>query len=329
MKKEHVIGVDVSKLTLDLVFHHNGRHLVIDNKTKGFRAFLRQVQEDGIDKQNCLVVMEHTGLYSAPFERYLAQQGIPYSKVSGLEIKLTQGIVRAKNDKIDARKIAAYGDLHQKKIAIAIPSARLDLLKKLLNLRERLVAEKAGYQTSLKEEKTFLNLPSSSRLFKTQEKLIAVLEKEILQMEKEIEAVLNEDENIEKNYKLIRSVVGVGLVMASFMIAYTDNFNKFKSARKFASYSGVAPFPFQSGISIRGKTKVNPLANKRAKTLLDLCAKSSIVHDQELRAFYLRKVESGKEKMKVINAVRNKILSRIFAVVKRGTPFEKNYQLAS
>ena len=329
MKKEHVIGVDVSKLTLDLVFHNSGRHLVIENNLKGFKTFLGQLHQEGIDKQSCLVVMEHTGLYSAPLERFLAKQEIKYSKVSGLEIKLSQGIVRGKNDKIDAKKIAAYGDLHQEKLAVIIPSARLELLKKLLNLRERLVAEKAGYQTSLKEEKAFLNLPSSSRLFKTQEKLIAVLEKEILQMELETETVLKEDESLENNYTLVKSVIGVGLVMASFMIVYTNNFTKFTHSRKFASYSGVAPFPYQSGTSIRGKTKVNHLANKRAKTLLDLCAKSAIVHDQEIRVYYLRKVESGKEKMKIINAVRNKILARMFAVVKRGTPFEKNYLLAS
>lgn len=328
MKKEHVIGVDVSKLTLDLVFHSNGRHLNIENNPKGFKLFLKQLLKDGFVKEDCFVLMEHTGLYSAPFERFLAGEQVAFSKISGLQIKLSQGIVRGKTDKIDARKIATYGHQHKETIQEFNIPREIEHLKKLLNLRERLVAERAGFKVSLQEEKAFMDLPSASRIFKTQQKLIKVLDQEIEELETEIETVLSSEKSMEKNYKLLKSIIGVGMVVASYMIVYTDNFLKFHTSRQFASYSGVAPFPYQSGTSVRGKTKVNHMANKRAKTLLDLAAKSALVNDQELRAYYLRKVEEGKEKMKVVNAIRNKLLARMFAVIKRGTPFDKNYQHA-
>ncbi|MBO9594530.1 MAG: hypothetical protein J7599_16625 [Niabella sp.] len=61
------------------------------------------------------------------------------------------------------------------------------------------------------------------------------------------------------------------------------------------------------------------------KAILDLAAKSAIQHDKELRQYYLKRVEIGKPKMSTINIVRNKIIYRMFAVIKRQTPFVENY----
>ena len=105
------------------------------------------------------------------------------------------------------------------------------------------------------------------------------------------------------------------------MIAYTSAFTKFKNARKFASYCGIAPFPNSSGTSIRGRSKVSNLANKKIKSLLDLCAKVAIQYNSEMKLFYNRRVEKGKNKMSTINIVRNKLVARIFAVIERKTPY--------
>jgi hypothetical protein len=67
------------------------------------------------------------------------------------------------------------------------------------------------------------------------------------------------------------------------------------------------------------------LANKKIKTLLNLAARAAITAKGELREYYLRKVAQGKNKMSVLNAIRNKIIQRIFSVIKRGTPYQKNY----
>ncbi|MEM9686749.1 MAG: IS110 family transposase, partial [Bacteroidota bacterium] len=61
----------------------------------------------------------------------------------------------------------------------------------------------------------------------------------------------------------------------------------------------------------------------------DLCAKSAIQHDKQLKAYYQGKVTQGKPKMSVINAVRNKIMVRVFAVVKRKSPFVDTYKFAA
>ncbi|MCB0503242.1 MAG: IS110 family transposase, partial [Bacteroidetes bacterium] len=63
------------------------------------------------------------------------------------------------------------------------------------------------------------------------------------------------------------------------------------------------------------------LANKKMKTLLDLCAKSAIKHNNEIKQYYERRIGQDKNKRSTINIVRNKLLARMFAVVQRGTPY--------
>lgn len=105
------------------------------------------------------------------------------------------------------------------------------------------------------------------------------------------------------------------------MIVFTEGFTKFDSWRKFASYCGIAPFPKTSGSSIRGRTKVSHLANKKLKSLLSLCAKSSIQYNEERKLYYQKRIDLGKNKMSTINIIRNKILARIFAVINRKSPY--------
>ncbi len=147
-------------------------------------------------------------------------------------------------------------------------------------------------------------------------------------MTKQIDKIeINLDEIIKVNYKLkkqfdlITTIKGVGPQTALFIIAFTDGFNRFDSWRKFASYCGIAPFPYTSRTSKRGKTKVSNLANKKLKSLLDMCAKSAIQSNQEMKIFYERRITLGKSKMSTLNIIRNKLLSRIFAVINRQTPY--------
>jgi transposase len=126
--------------------------------------------------------------------------------------------------------------------------------------------------------------------------------------------------NTKKGYSKLFSWVakstGCLLEKALFCFEHTGMYSY-----ALASYAGVAPFPYTSGISIKGKTKVSSLANMRLKSLLSACAVSAIRYDPEMRIYYKRRTATGKHKMNIINAVRNKLLARVFAVVRRGTPY--------
>jgi transposase len=106
------------------------------------------------------------------------------------------------------------------------------------------------------------------------------------------------------------------------LLVYTHGFTRLSDSRKLACYCGVAPFVYQSGTSIKGKTGVSKFANGELKRTLHMAAISSVQHNPELHEYYQRKVADGKSKMSVIKAVRNKLLHRIVAVVKRGTAYE-------
>lgn len=322
---QHVIGADLSKRTIDLFCHLSHSHLLIENNVRGYKQMMKWMKEQRINFSQAMIVMEHTGLYSFCFENFLHANQIVFSKVSALAVKRSMGLVRGKCDKIDAKRLADYGFEKKARLSTeAITSKELQRLQLLYATRERLVRHKAALVNSVKEYQN-IGLSAKDSVMQSQTKLIRSFEKEIEKLETEMDALIQNDSSIRQNQALLQSIKGVGKVLSIAMIIKTKNFTRFSNARKFACFCGTAPFEHTSGTSIKGKTKVSHLADKRMKTLLDLSAKSTIQYDKELREYYLRRTENGKSKMSTINIVRNKILYRMFAVIKRQTPFVENY----
>ena len=323
MKIKDTIGIDISKLTFDVRIHSNQDYRIFENSIKDFKELTRWVfKSSKFSRDEILFVFEHTGLYSFELSVYLSKKNIPFVLVPGLEIKRSLGITRGKDDKVDATKIALYAYRLRNEIKpTELPLENIMALKCLLSLRERLVKQRAGYKSSLKEQERVLVKNENKILFDLQEKTISFLSKQIDKVEKEMNDIIKKNAQLCQIYDLIMSIKGVGTQTALFMIAYTNAFTKFKNARKFASYCGIAPFPNSSGTSIRGKTKVSHLANKKVKCLLDLCAKSAIQFNPEMKEYYEKRIKIGKNKMSTINIIRNKLLARIFAVVERKTNY--------
>jgi transposase len=325
MKIQHIIGADLSKKSIDLVCHLLNNHLRIDNSITGFKDLLQWMWQQKINPSETMIVMEHTGLYSYCFEKFLHQHQIAFCKVNALAIKRSLGIVRGKTDKLDAARIAAYGYEKKEKLAIDVPAS--DALKRLQLLhstRERLVRHRASLTCAIKEYR-HIGIPEKDILMQTQLQLIKNFDKQIEKLMTEIETIINQQEPLKYNFNLLQSIKGVGKILSLTTIIKTHNFTRFANARKFACFCGTAPFEHSSGTSIRKKSRVSHLADKQMKSLLDLSAKSAIQYDKELREYYLKRTEAGKSKMSTINVVRNKILYRMFAIIKRQTPFTENY----
>ena len=90
----------------------------------------------------------------------------------------------------------------------------------------------------------------------------------------------------------------------------------------------IVPFEFQSGTSINKKPRVSYMADKSLKKLLHLAAMRAIQLNGDLQNYYLRKVKEGKNKMLILNAVRNKIVARICSVIKNRKMYQINLQLS-
>ena len=323
MEVLEVIGIDIGKEMNEARIHSSQKVMSFENNAKGFKKLVNWVsKETAANKQNILFAFEHTGLYSFPLAKFLTGINRPFVLIPGLEVKRSLGISRGKNDKIDAKRIARYA--YEKRESIEpyeLPQEEIILLKRLLSLRERLVKQRSGYMASIGEYKHFLKRENNVTLFEIQEKIIKELDMHICKVEKEMDKLIKSSDKLKKMYDMITSVKGAGKQIALYIIVYTNGFLLFKTWRKFASYCGIAPFPNSSGTSIRGRTKVSNLANKRIKTVLDLCAKSAIQYNMEMKLYYNKRVQQGKPKMGTINIIRNKLLARIFAVVQRGTPY--------
>jgi len=330
MEIKQTIGIDISKLTFDVCIHSNQNHKVFKNTKKGFNQLLKWVDKNNeFKKENTLFALEHTGIYSEQITRYFSDNQINFSLIPGLEIKKSLGIVRGKDDKVDAAKIALYAYRLRDEITIyQMPSEHINQIKKLTALRERLVKQRAGYKASLKEYKRIYTKKDYLVLFETQEKMIKYLSKQINKIEDEIDEIVKNNKELKEQYDLITSIKGIGSQTAISMIIYTNSFTKFKTWRQFASYCGIAPFPNSSGTSLKGRTKVSHLANKKLKSLFDMCAKSAIQYNPEIKMYYKKRIEQGKNKKSTINVVRNKLLSRIFAVVNRKTPYVNTMKYA-
>lgn len=330
-KIKEVIGIDISKLTLDVHLHRKENSLRISNNYCGIEDMIKWVFLNvDIPKEEILFVFENTGLYTYPLIEFLHEKNFLFHVASGLQIKRSLGIIRGKEDKADAKRIARYGYRVREEIEPhSKPSNSLTKLKRLLSLRKKLVGQRAGYISTLGEQKRILDSDQEALLFTAQQEIISTLDTQINLIEKEIEKIIQEDQELQSQYKLLLSIKGIGGTTAQYLIVQTSGFTAFKSWRKFASYCGIAPFPHQSGTSIRGKTKVSRLAQKESKTLLTLCATTAIQYNPEMKAFYERRVEMGKNKMSTVNIIRNKLLARAFAVIKRGTPYANTMKFAS
>lgn len=328
MEKKVFIGIDVSKSKLDVTHCIEGNlqavnHFVVDNNPKGFTQILKRLNKLGHDHALWLVCFEDTGAYSIGLALFLQEQGIDFCQESGLRIKRSMGIKRGKNDKLDSREIAQYAYTHKEKLRLTdMPRERLLELKMLLSYRDRLLKQKNALLVAAKESYECFGNATTQFILDDSQEIIAQYDQRLKDVERRIMECIREDKELRQNYDLGTSVVGVGPIIIAYILVQTNNFRLY-SPREYACHTGVAPHEHSSGTNLPQRRTTSKMANKKMKTLLTNGANSAIMYDPQLKLYYNRKVKEGKNKYSVLNAVRFKLIARVFSVVKRGTPYVK------
>lgn len=318
---KEVIGIDVSKNTIDATLYHSNEHSVFTNDEKGYVELIKWAHAR-IDPGSYFFCFENTGNYSLKLSVFLSSRQLLYVEESPMRIKRSTGLTREKTDKLDSYMIARFGWMYREELVPSeIKAKEFQELGRLLALRDQLVRDRSGLKSTLKEQRHLLSSPSTDTCCKALQRCIRHIDKQVLCIEKRMQELLKTDDVLHNNYELLRSVKGVGLILSCQLLYHTGNFVKFDNWRSFSSYCGIAPFEYSSGSSIRRRKQSHYIGDRKMKTLLSMAAVSAIQSDQELKNYYHRKLEEGKHKMIALNNVRNKILARSFAVIKRGTPF--------
>ncbi len=325
MKYSLFAGIDISKNDFEIALLNEKGVLIKSkkflNKKEGFKKMHSWISKTG-DIEETLFCLEHSGVYTLPICVFFEEYDLHYSLQAGLQIKRSMGIQRGKSDKADARMIGKYVYLNRDEIKCSkLPSSSILKMKSILSYRERLVKYKVALTTAGKELKSFSDQDIHLIVLEDSSLHLEQINQSICRIDKKLMEIIKEDEELNKLFGLITSVKGIGLQIAAHLLVVTHGFTRFETWRKFSCYTGTAPFEYSSGTSIRGKTRVSFLGNKKMKALLGNGIASAIQHDPEIAAYYKRKINEGKHKMLVMNSIKNKLISRVFAVVKRQTPY--------
>lgn len=312
------VGIDISAEKLDIHLCC-GQTKSIGNNPKEIKAFL------GTLAAGTVIGMENTGRYNNHLLNLLSERPFKVYVIDPQHLKKSLGLVRGKNDRIDAKRICEFVIRNQAELEVwspatkAVGQIRLLMAERAqrIRMRRQLLSTRASYafEKGSGLDKELVGLSKA---------LVAKVNEQIKQLEAKMLRIIKEDEVLHRNFGYLKSIPGVGDILALLVIVRTNGFTRLMEPRKMACYAGVVPFEQQSGKSLRGKPRVCHLADKTLKTILHMAAMSAVRLNNDLGQYYLRKVEAGKNKMSILNAVRNKIVHRICAVIKN----QKNYEPA-
>jgi transposase len=326
-KFTHFLGIDISKEYFDAVIILEGKkelnnHNQFANNAKGIRELRKWLKEFNATSVNTLVCLEHTGMYGKVVIKHLISYEFSLWVEMSLKIIRSIGLQRGKNDKVDAFRIAYYAMKNQEAAVIyKAPRKVVEKIKILLSVRDKLIQYKGSLLRHTNELKSF-DLELYKLSTKHQNNAIKGIVTDLKNIEKELDKLIKEDEVLNTIYTQVTSVPGVGKITTLTLICFTNEFSMYATPRQLACYTGVAPFEYTSGKSIRGKPRVNNMANKKLKKLLHMCALTAATYDPELKVYYQRKVEESKNKLLVLNNVRNKLIHRICACIKENRVYK-------
>lgn len=319
MKYSYLTGIDISKNHLDVCLMDSARTIIqqtrCSNRCDPLKKLLEELPVD--DFGDLLLVAEHTGMYSYTLREVARELEIDLWMEDPGQIKASLWRQRGKSDPVDAVRIACYGMDFPSRIRLVEHSDLVDQLGHLQNERALLVADRAKYKGQLRDQKDHMSQDPWQAKALRLKALITAFDEQIEEIEQAIEQLIRRSEALARQYGLLQSIPGVGPRLAVSMIVATAGFSRFDNPRAFCCYSGVAPFGWHSGTNIHSARRVSHRANKHIKSLLHMGALAAVGQPGELRQYYQRKCEQGKAKMSVLNAVRGKLVHRMFAVIKR------------
>ena len=334
MKKivKQVLGVDVAKNELVVCL---GRmyedwspelygHKTFANTAKGFLALILWVKKYTEESLPVRFVMESTGIYHESFAYFLNENGYEVSIV--LPNKISNYIrtleVKTITDKTASEAIARFG-LERKLDEWKKPKDIFKKLRQLTRERGQIVEERTVAKNQLHAEKVEAE-PNKNSIKRIQARIV-MLNKQELEIKEEVIALLKTDKEISGLLLLICTLPGIGVLTAAIVLAETNGFELIRNKRQLTSYAGFDVIEKQSGISVKGKTRISKRGNKYLRKAMHLPSLAAIKHDERFKAIFARTVAKHGIKMKAAVAVQRKLLEMVYTIFKSQVQYDKDY----
>lgn len=337
--KKIVIGIDVSKEKIDAgaIYTENLQsglekldHQVFENRNMGFRRMLVWARHlmKGAKLEDILFCCETTGGYDRALCDYIYGKDLQIWREGALQIKRSMGVRKGKDDKADSFMIAEYAMRNiDKAVIYESPSDSIRELKTLFLYRHKLVQERMEKRTRAAHlAETAAKGKALSFIQRDAKNSVKALDKSIAECERQIKEIIKNDEELKSNFKHVVSIKGIGIVNATAIIAYSNNFQGISSANKIASYYGIASFRERSGTSIDKKASVRYYSSSLLRATITQAAECTVMQNGIYRDYYLRLKAAGKPYGVILNNIKNKLIHLIFSLVQNDTDYETNHE---
>lgn len=326
--KKIIIGIDISAKTLDLCIKKGKTKtfIQIENSLKEIKKFFKGYANE---ESNTIISMENTGRYNWNLYEILEKTSFKVFVIHPFHLKKSLGLIRGKNDKVDSERISTFTEKNIDELTPWKPcSDELKQIKIIATERKFKIKSKSKLLQQKKEYQLFKKSKLRNRLLAMCNSNIKQLKKQIEELDRLMEETIKQNQKLKQQIDRMRTVPGVGKVLSCAILAKTEGFTLYNEPRKLACCVGVVPFNYQSGTSINSKFKVSHLADKSLKSILHMAAMRAVRLECNLKYYYQKKVAEGKNKMSVLNAVRNKIIHIIYALIKNETNYKNNLVLS-
>lgn len=323
------VGLDISNLTFTASCINISFSVIFYGKTfeqtpAGWEDFLMFLKASLADREAVVkIIMENTGVYSERISYFLFERG--WDLYVEPPHKIHQAFYEEdKTDPVDSRQIAEYGIRFSDQLHSWQPSNQIvEQLHILLTTREHLSRIKAACKTTLKSlKKKHRTYEEIQHIY---EKLAADIQTQIDNVTNDMQSIVKTNPELQRTVDDILTLKNVGIILTMYLLVCTEGFQHVNYP-SLAKYIGISPLQYQSGTSVKKKTRSRGAGPSQLRKNLYLAALRMRRLDPTFKKYFDRKVAEGKERRLVINNIENKLLRLICGIIKSGKPYIENYR---
>jgi transposase len=320
------LGIDVSKSKLDCVLLDGStgkqRDKSVLNTAAGVAALLTWLEQRHAVPGELAVVMEPTGVYHETALYALHQARLKVYLVNPARARHFAQATgqRGKSDAADSQSLAKMGQHpHDLPPLWSPPPQNARFLKALLARRAALAEDLQRERNRLEKAQATL-VPEAVHASIGQ--AIVFIERQLQALQREIDDLIDGDDDLTRRHALLKTIDGVGERVADEMTAILGC-SQFDSAEQVACYLGLTPEKWESGTSVRGRSRISKAGPARLRQLLYMPAIVAARCNRHVRELFNRLVASGKPKKVALVAAMRKLVHLCFGVVRSNTPYQR------